>query len=195
VAEEAADESSGLFGGLVAGLGGGTGLAAGAAVVGLAALGGGGGDDAASGSSTATDASGMSGSNSSGTGTGGTGDGVGDNMSGGEAGMFTGGAQSLTDAAPIDAIPTAGPAIEGGLVSGAGQLDANSPASASGSPADADNASTAGADAALVALPTQAGSAPDDDSLGMLLDSAGASGISSTAGPDLSGTALPAPPV
>jgi hypothetical protein len=177
--EAETQETSGLFGGLAAAAGLSSGGAAiGLAAVGLAAAGGGGGGGDSDSSTTPASNSLDPKLN-------------GDDPEGGGApppsasGPFSSGALTLTDALPLEMIPTAGPMIEDGLVSGAMQLEASAPANSS-NPITELAATLAGAQLPL----PEALAAPVED---LLAAAGGGAGISSTAA-DPSAAGLPAVP-
>ncbi len=182
-ADVEAQETSGLFGGLAAAasLSGG-GAAIGLAAVGLAAAGGGGGGD--SGNTTPAPAPspldpGLQDTNPPGGGA----------PAPSPAGPFSTGAAMLTDGAPIEMVPTAGPMIEDGILSGAAQLDAATggaaPAS-SGNPLTDLAASLAGGQLQLPA----ALASPVEDLLAVVGNAAGISSVAA----DPSAPPLPAAP-
>ncbi len=183
-ADVEAQETSGLFGGLagVASLTGG-GAAIGLAAVGVAAAGGGGGGGDSGNATPAPAPSpldpGLQDTNPDGGGA----------PAPSPAGPFSEGAAMLTDALPLEMIPTAGPMIEEGILSGAAQLDA---ATGGAAPANSNNPLAeiaAGLAGGQLPLPTALASPVED----LLAVAGNAAGISSGA-VDPSAPPLPAAP-
>ncbi|MCE2680798.1 MAG: hypothetical protein LW629_10210 [Burkholderiales bacterium] len=178
-ADVESQETSGLFGGLAAAasLSGG-GAAIGLAAVGVAAAGGGGGGDSSNTAPAPAPSPldpGLEDSNPPGGGA----------PAPSPAGPFSEGAAMLADALPLEMIPTAGPMIEAGLVSGAAQLESMAPAN-SNNPLTEIAAGLAGGQ---LSLPTALASPVED----LLAVAGNTAGISSGAA-DPSAPPLPAAP-